>query len=82
MLRDRLKLLAFMLLDALMRSLAAGWELAWRNRRMTAKGIVGVLVLLGAHYGFEVSEETQLLLATLIAAYLGLVGRDRYRRIR
>lgn len=68
--------------EILMRALAALWTMAMLNRRMTAKGVVGALVLVGARYGFDVSAETQTFLAGAIVLYLGLVGRDHQRRIR
>lgn len=64
-------------LDLLMRALAALRELAWLNRRMTAKGVVAALVFVGARFGLDVSTETQAALATGLFIYLGLVGRDR-----
>ena len=66
--------------EFLTRGLEAIFELAWLNRRMTARGLVAAVVFLAARYGFEISAETQAGLATLIFLYLGLVGRDRQRR--
>lgn len=80
MFKDKLDRFACAALDHLGRALDALWELAWLNRRMTAKGLVSALVLAAAHFGFEVSTGTQALLASALVAYLGLAGRDKQRR--
>jgi hypothetical protein len=72
---DRQQLMGFV-----MRALEALFELAWRHRRMTAKGVVCALVFVGARYGFEISADTQAALVVLITLYLGIVGRDKPRR--
>lgn len=77
MFRERLDQLACSALDLLMRALAALRELAWHNRRMTAKGVAAAVVFAAAHFGFRVSTETQVALATALFFFLGLVGRDR-----
>lgn len=80
MLRRRLNSAACAALDLLGRALAALRELAWLNRRMTAKGLVSVAVFIAAHYGLELSPATQVVLASLLFTYLGLVGRDKQKR--
>jgi hypothetical protein len=80
MLRERLDRFACALLDQVMRALAALRELAWLNRRMTAKGLASAAVFAAAHFGFHVSAETQVTLATALFLFLGLVGRDKQQR--
>lgn len=80
MFNEKLDRFACAALDLLGRALAALRELAWVNRRMTAKGLVSAAVFLGARYGLDISQETQALLATLLFTYLGLAGRDKQRR--
>lgn len=80
MLKERLNQFACALLDWIMSALAALWELAWLNRRMTAKGIVAAVVFLAARYGWDISPDAQAALAVGITLYLGLVGRDRHHR--
>ena len=80
MLLQKLDSVACAVLDLLGRALAALRELAWLNRRMTAKGLVSVAVFVGAHYGLEISPTAQVILASLLFTYLGLVGRDKQKR--
>lgn len=80
MLRRRFNSAACAALDLLGRALSALRELAWLNRRMTAKGLVSVAVFVAAHYGLEISATAQVILASLLFTYLGLVGRDKQKR--
>lgn len=68
------------LIDWLMCQLACLRELAFLNPRMTAKGAVSALVLLAAHFGFQVSASAQVEIATAVVLYLGIAGRDRPQR--
>lgn len=80
MFRQKLAQLGARALDALAAAAAALFDLALRNPRMTAKGVVVALVFLGASRGLELSAETQAGLATLIIVVLGAVGRDKPRK--
>lgn len=80
MIKQKLDEFACIVLARLGGALAALWELAWLNRRTTAKGVAGAVVFLAARNGFEISPDTQAWLATAIFIYLGLAGRDKLRR--
>jgi hypothetical protein len=77
MLQNKLDGIGCRALDWLMRQAAALRELAWLNRRMTAKGLASVVAFIAAHYGLSISSSNQVLLASLLLAYLGIVGRDK-----
>jgi hypothetical protein len=57
--------------------LAAIHDLAFLNPRMTAKGAVAALAIVGAHFGLDFSAATQTEIAAVILLYLGIAGRDR-----
>jgi hypothetical protein len=80
MVKQKLDEIACAALAQLMAALAALRELAWLNRRMTARGVVAVLVYAAAYFGFEISAAAQAWLASGLFLYLGIVGRDRQRR--
>lgn len=82
MLRENLEQFAAWAADALRTALEALFELAWRHRRMTAKGVASAAVCVAARYGLEVSAETQAALAVGVSLYLGFIGRDRSRQKR
>lgn len=79
MLRAKLEHLAARAVAALIGALEALFELAWRHRRMTSKGVTAAVVFVAARYGLEISAETQTALAVGVSLYLGVAGRDRGR---
>ncbi|HEX8685926.1 MAG TPA: hypothetical protein VF654_05470 [Pyrinomonadaceae bacterium] len=80
MVKEKLDELFCAALDQLMRALFALREMAWLNRRMTARGLVLAVAFVAARLGFEISPATQATLGTLFILYLGVVGRDRHRK--
>lgn len=79
MFRQKLDEFASACLDQLMRALAALHELAWLNRRMTARGLVLAVVFVAARLGLEITPANQAVLGTFFILYLSVVGRDKPR---
>ncbi len=84
MLKEKLNQLCCLALDGLMSGLMSALfnlrALIMLNPRMTARGCVGGLVILCAHFGLHISAENQTMLAFLITLYLGIAGRDKQIR--